>query len=205
MFLRHTKRWKDGKQHLYWSMVENRRCQAGRILQKTVLYLGEITYLDNGSLGFVVEGGSHPLSPGHLSITRPWQPHSVGDPDLARTRFAHHCRKLTNLSPMEYLQRQHSENIPDTLILRAGDEVLECDEPGFLPAGFNTGDGFDKRRQKRAEIPIIEHFKGRNDRGADHAVVILEKGFHHQVELSAIHAIERFGEEADRLAFSGIG
>lgn len=42
MFLRHTRRWKDGKQHLYWSVVENRRCKGGRVLQKTVLYLGEI-------------------------------------------------------------------------------------------------------------------------------------------------------------------
>ena len=42
MFLRHTKRWKDGKEHLYWSVVENRRRKGGRILQKTVLYLGEI-------------------------------------------------------------------------------------------------------------------------------------------------------------------
>jgi transposase len=42
MFLRHTKRWKDGKQHFYWSIVENRRCKGGRVVQKTVLYLGEI-------------------------------------------------------------------------------------------------------------------------------------------------------------------
>ena len=27
---------------LYWAIVENRRCKGGRILQKTVLYLGEI-------------------------------------------------------------------------------------------------------------------------------------------------------------------
>lgn len=42
MFLRSTKRWKDGKQHYYWSLVENRRCKGGRIVQHTVLYLGEI-------------------------------------------------------------------------------------------------------------------------------------------------------------------
>jgi hypothetical protein len=42
MFLRHTKRWKDGKQHFYWSIVENRRCKGGRVVQKTVLYFGEI-------------------------------------------------------------------------------------------------------------------------------------------------------------------
>ena len=47
----------------------------------------EITYLDNGSLGFVVDGRSHPLSPGHLTITRPWQPHSVGRPDVAASRL----------------------------------------------------------------------------------------------------------------------
>ncbi len=42
MFLRNTKRLKDGKEHLYWSLVENRRCRGGRVVQHTVLYLGEI-------------------------------------------------------------------------------------------------------------------------------------------------------------------
>jgi len=30
MFLRHTKRKKDGKEHRYWSIVENRRIGGGR-------------------------------------------------------------------------------------------------------------------------------------------------------------------------------
>ena len=42
MFLRSTTRWKDGKKHYYWSIVENRRCRGDRIVQQTVLYLGEI-------------------------------------------------------------------------------------------------------------------------------------------------------------------
>jgi hypothetical protein len=42
MFLRATKRFKDGKEHRYWSIVENRRCHGNRIVQKQVLYLGEI-------------------------------------------------------------------------------------------------------------------------------------------------------------------
>lgn len=42
MFLRNTKRRKDGKVHHYWSLVENRRCSNGRVVQRTVLYLGEI-------------------------------------------------------------------------------------------------------------------------------------------------------------------
>lgn len=47
----------------------------------------EITYLDNGHLGFVVDGHPHPLSPGHLTITRPWQPHRVGNPDVGASRL----------------------------------------------------------------------------------------------------------------------
>jgi hypothetical protein len=42
MFLRSKVRWKDGKQHRYWSIVENARVAGGRIVQRHVLYLGEI-------------------------------------------------------------------------------------------------------------------------------------------------------------------
>jgi len=42
MFLRSTKRRKDGKDHYYWSIVENRRCRGNHVVQQTVLYLGEI-------------------------------------------------------------------------------------------------------------------------------------------------------------------
>lgn len=42
MFLRYNTRKKDGKEHRYWSVVENRRLRAGHTTQRTVLYLGEI-------------------------------------------------------------------------------------------------------------------------------------------------------------------
>ncbi len=42
MFLRVTNRHKDGKDHRYYSVVENRRVRGGKHVQKTVLYLGEI-------------------------------------------------------------------------------------------------------------------------------------------------------------------
>jgi hypothetical protein len=35
-------RRKDGKEHCYWSFVENRRVSGGRTVQRHVLYLGEI-------------------------------------------------------------------------------------------------------------------------------------------------------------------
>ena len=42
MFLRASTRKKDGKEHRYWSVVENRRVARGRVVQRHVLYLGEI-------------------------------------------------------------------------------------------------------------------------------------------------------------------
>lgn len=42
MFLRCTRRVKDGKTHEYWNLVENRRLADGRVAQRQVLYLGEI-------------------------------------------------------------------------------------------------------------------------------------------------------------------
>jgi len=42
MFLRATIRKKDGKEHRYFSVVENRRVGRGRVVQRHILYLGEI-------------------------------------------------------------------------------------------------------------------------------------------------------------------
>jgi transposase len=42
MFLRCSTRKKNGKEHRYWSIVENKRVCGGRVVQRHVLYLGEI-------------------------------------------------------------------------------------------------------------------------------------------------------------------
>lgn len=42
MFLRYTTRKKNGKEHRYYSLVENRRVASGRVVQRHALYLGEI-------------------------------------------------------------------------------------------------------------------------------------------------------------------
>jgi hypothetical protein len=42
MFLRKIPRKKDGKTHDYWSVVENKRVAGGRVVQRHILYLGEI-------------------------------------------------------------------------------------------------------------------------------------------------------------------
>src|SRR2546430_11568673 len=63
MFLRCKVRRKDGKQHRYWSVVENTRVGGGRVVQRHVLYLGEIN--DTQELAWrrsieVLEDGARP-------------------------------------------------------------------------------------------------------------------------------------------------
>jgi transposase len=55
MFLRCSKRRKDGKEHLYWSVVENRRVSGGRVVQRHVLYLGELNGRQEASWRKTVE------------------------------------------------------------------------------------------------------------------------------------------------------
>jgi transposase len=55
MFLRANKRFKDGKTHRYWSVVENRRVMGGGSVQKTLLYLGEINDSDRAAWTRAIE------------------------------------------------------------------------------------------------------------------------------------------------------
>src|SRR4030088_206881 len=64
MFLRCKVRRKDGKQHRYWSVVENKRVAGGRVVQRHVLYLGEINDTQElawrRSIEVFEEGGTPP-------------------------------------------------------------------------------------------------------------------------------------------------
>lgn len=42
MYLKRNRRLKDGKEHFYWNIVESKRCTGGKVVQRQVLYLGEI-------------------------------------------------------------------------------------------------------------------------------------------------------------------
>jgi hypothetical protein len=64
MFLRCKVRRKDGKQHRYWSVVENTRVAGGRVVQRHVLYLGEINDTQElawrRSIEVLEDGGAQP-------------------------------------------------------------------------------------------------------------------------------------------------
>jgi AraC-like DNA-binding protein len=48
----------------------------------------ELSYVEAGQVPFAIEGGrSFLLEPGHLTITRPWQRHRVGNPHVPASRF----------------------------------------------------------------------------------------------------------------------
>lgn len=47
----------------------------------------ELTYVARGRLAFAVGRREYDLRRGHLTITRPWQEHRVGDPNLAANRL----------------------------------------------------------------------------------------------------------------------
>src|ERR1700674_2262225 len=84
MFLRHTKRKKDGKEHRYWSIVENRRVGGGRVVQRPLLYLGEINDSQElawrKSIAIVEEGAPQPRTLSLCGRTAAAEPqgHAVG-------------------------------------------------------------------------------------------------------------------------------
>ncbi len=55
MFLRSKRRFKDGKEHRYWSIVESRKVRGNRVVQRQVLYLGEINDGQRASWCKVIE------------------------------------------------------------------------------------------------------------------------------------------------------
>jgi AraC family L-rhamnose operon regulatory protein RhaS len=48
----------------------------------------EIVFLETGGMGFEVDGRSHELHAGSLTVTRPWQLHRLGDPNIGRGRLS---------------------------------------------------------------------------------------------------------------------
>lgn len=64
MFLRCNRRRKDGKEHCYWNIVENKRVGGGRVVQRQVLYLGEINDSQRRawrkSIEIIAEGSARP-------------------------------------------------------------------------------------------------------------------------------------------------
>ena len=84
MFLRATRRFKDGKVHYYWSVVENVRV-GRRVFQRQALYLGELNDSQGafegqrwGLSGGVMRKLMDAMRPLHNCLTPPLLPHHWG-------------------------------------------------------------------------------------------------------------------------------
>jgi len=88
MFLRYTTRKKNGKEHRYYSLVENRRVANGRVIQRHALYLGEIN--DNQQEAWrktieIFEGGQ--ARPRTVALFPEDRIGPVADADIVRIRL----------------------------------------------------------------------------------------------------------------------
>jgi len=89
MFLRCSTRRKDGKEHLYWSVVENRRVCGDRIVQRHVLYLGELNGRQESSWRKTVElFGQDDEAPQQVALfPEEYAPDTLGTDELPIVRI----------------------------------------------------------------------------------------------------------------------
>jgi hypothetical protein len=90
MFLRYTTRKKNGKEHRYYSLVENRRVARGRVVQRHAFYLGEINDSQQEAWRKTVEifeeGQARPRT---VALFPEERIGAVADPDIVRIRLSH--------------------------------------------------------------------------------------------------------------------
>lgn len=103
----------------------------------------ELTYLSRGRLDFAVDGRSHPLESGCLTITRPWQAHRVGNPNVRASRL--------HWLILDVGVRRPNQNWhwPDWLILSPDDlhrltNILRHNERPVWKVNARIGDCFER-------------------------------------------------------------
>ena len=88
MFLRYTTRKKTGKEHRYYSLVENRRVAGGRVVQRHALYLGEINDSQQEAWRKTIEIFEEgQASPRTVALFPEDRCAVVADPDIVRIRL----------------------------------------------------------------------------------------------------------------------
>jgi len=89
MFLRCSTRKKNGKEHRYWSIVENKRCAGDRVVQRHVLYLGEINDQQQAAWEKTVEIFEHGQpQPRTVALFPEERPIAVEDEHIVRVRLS---------------------------------------------------------------------------------------------------------------------
>jgi len=126
MFLKCNWRFKDGKEHRYWSIVESRRCAGGQVVQRPVLYLGEINDSQRESWCRTIEAfdpqRDRTLPLALFPADRPVPEHATGfgvqvqldQMELHRPRQWGACWLACQLYEQPGLDRFWAERLPDS-------------------------------------------------------------------------------------------
>ena len=97
LFLRRHRRHKSGKDHSYWSIVENSRSPSGKVFQRQVIYLGELTQAQHQAWEALASRFSSPPRPDDaqsLLLPAPAEPASPPPPTVRFSDFSlHHPRQ----------------------------------------------------------------------------------------------------------------
>jgi transposase len=89
MFLRSSTRKKNGKEHRYWSIVENKRCAGDKIVQRHVLYLGEINDQQQADWQKTIEIFEHGQTlPRTVTLFPEDRPVAVDGSDIVRVKLS---------------------------------------------------------------------------------------------------------------------
>ena len=126
MFLKCNLRRKDGKEHRYWSLVESRRCAGGRVVQRPVLYLGEINDSQRENWCRTIDAfdpqGERTLPLALFPADRPLPEHAAGlgvqvrldEMEVHRPRQWGACWLACELYAQIGLDRFWAEHLPDS-------------------------------------------------------------------------------------------
>jgi transposase len=126
MYLRFNRRLKDGKEHCYWNIVESKRCAGGKVVQRQVLYLGEINDGQREAWSRVIEAfdedAGHPtqlaLFPSDRAVPAHAQGHGVqvrlDRMELRRPRQWGACWLACQLYEQLGLDRFWAQRLPDS-------------------------------------------------------------------------------------------
>ncbi len=113
----------------------------------------ELTYLARGKTDFQVDNESFKLESGHLTITRPWQRHRVGNPNVGPSRL---CWLILDVGVR---RPDESWHWPDWLILSPTDlrrltTVLSHNEQPVWRANDEIGACFEKLAALVQQAPV---------------------------------------------------
>lgn len=103
----------------------------------------EICYVASGTIDFFVDDKRYKLEAGDLTLTRPWQEHKLGDPNLTENKL------LWIIIDVEVRQPHSTWKWPDWLILSRKDikeltSYVQLNEDPVVRANKEIGNCFDK-------------------------------------------------------------